>query len=153
MARRPQTLQGAIPDFSVDGVRDPENPEGPRVEVVFPGDLLHDYASTDPVKFRNFEIARAVLLDPQRILRAVRRLENEPYWCYTGRPEQIFKFYDAETQEETRIPLGPHRLFAVYTQRNVVYEWRPLKASETDPTLPSADSIAVEREQWTSPTI
>ena len=109
---------------------DPANPNGPKVDVTFPGDLtlrLYKYSS---VRYENLRAAKYVLENTERIFFGVREF-SKGGWCYTGRPVEWY------IRENIVAPFPEHMVFAVYLNPNMrVYECRAEHAADDDPLSP-----------------
>jgi len=109
---------------------DPNNPDGPRIDVVFPARYTLGLYKHSPVDFENLRAAKYVLENTERIFFGVREF-NEGGWCYTGRPST---WYIRETIE---VPFPKNRLFAVYVNPLMhVFECRAEFADDLDPLCP-----------------
>ena len=110
--------------------RNPEDPDGPLVDVFFPGDLtsrLYKYAS---VRYQNLIAAKAILENTRRIFRGVREY-NQGGWCYTGQPQSWF------IREDVEVPFPPDKVFAVYVNPQMrVYECRAEFCADDDELCP-----------------
>lgn len=108
----------------------PDDPDGPRVDAIFPADFtlrLYKYA---PVQYNNLIVARQVLLSPLRIFYGIREY-NQGGWCYTGRPAEWY------VRENTVVPFPASLVFAVYLNPNMrVYECRAERADPDDTCNP-----------------
>lgn len=109
---------------------DPNDPDGPKVDAIFPGDLTLRYYKYSPVRYQNLIAAKFVLEHTQRVFFGVREY-NEGGWCYTATPAEWYVKPD-------RIEAFPQTLvFAVYLNPNMrVYECRAEEAAHDDPQSP-----------------
>ncbi len=109
---------------------DPQNPTGPKVDAIFPGDLTLRYYKYSPVRYFNLITAKHVLDNAERIFFGVREF-NEGGWCYTGRPDEWY------IRENVIAPFPGDKVFAVYLNPNLrVYECRAEYADPDDPLSP-----------------
>jgi hypothetical protein len=123
---------------------DPVNPDGPRVEVIIPAELIERVYKYDPTQFENFRCAKIVLDDPKRIFAGVRPI-NDGWWCYTGRPSRW------HIREEVTVDFPRSLIFAVYiNSRHEVYEFRAEKADPVDNLNPIGWETRFGGLVWTS---
>ncbi len=116
-------------DFKWHGIN-PENPEGPRTDIVFPADYTLALYKHSPVDYENLRAAKYVLDHTERIFYGVRTL-NHGGWCYTGRPEEWY------IRPGIEVPFPRDRIFAVYVNpRMRVYECRAEFQADDDPLAP-----------------
>ncbi|MCX7425269.1 MAG: hypothetical protein NTW96_06545 [Planctomycetia bacterium] len=109
---------------------DPTNPDGPRIEVVFPAAYTTRLFKYAPVDFENLRSAKYVLENTQRIFFGVRAF-NEGGWCFSGRPREWF------LKERIVVPFPHDKVFVVYINpRMQVYECRAEFIAEDDPLAP-----------------
>jgi hypothetical protein len=114
-------------------IRNPEQPEGSKIEATIPHHLILNFYKFYPVRYENFRATKIVLENPLRIFSGVRQL-NEGGFCFTGRPS---KWY---IKEDIVAPFPANLVFAVYLNpRYFVYECR---------AEPSADDDADCPEDW-----
>ena len=69
--------------------RNPEDPEGPRIQVTIPHEVYLRAYKYRPVDYQNLRLVKEVLEDPKRIFWGIRE-HNEGGWCYTGVPSTLF---------------------------------------------------------------
>jgi len=116
-------------DFSVKTVN-PFDPEGDRVEVVIPGDLITRQYKYSSVDWHNLRAVKFVLENPLRIFKGVRDYETGGY-CYVGRPPEW------HIREKVVVPFPKRLVYAVYVNPNMrLYEHRAEKAAADDPLCP-----------------
>jgi len=116
-------------DFACKTI-DPDNPDGPRIDAIFPGDLTLRYYKFSPVRYRNLIAAKFVLENPRRIFCGVREF-NPAGWCYVSRPVTWY------THEEVTAPFPEDLVFAVYPNPNMrAYECRAEHTAQDDPLAP-----------------
>jgi|SRR6185437_5850122 len=109
----------------------PTDPNGEKIDAIFPGDLTLRWYKYTPVRYENLRAAKWVLEHPERIFYGVREY-NEGGWCYTARPSS---WYVREREEG---PFPQNLVFAVYLNPNMrVYECRAEMASGDDPFSPT----------------
>ena len=117
-------------DFTCQAI-DPKNPTGPKIEVIFPGDLTERCYKYSPVRYRNLIAAKFVLDYTERIYFGVREF-NEGGWCYTARPREWY------IREQVVVPFPEDLVYAVYLNPNMrVYEWRAERVGQDDPFAPA----------------
>ena len=117
-------------DFSYLAI-DPRNPDGPRVDVIFPASYTLRIYKHSPVDFENLRAAKHVLDDTDRIFFGVREY-NEGGWCYTGRPQSWY------IKEGIETPFPKSLVFAVYVNPLLhVYECRAEFVADDDPLCPA----------------
>ena len=110
--------------------RNPEDPEGDRIDVIFPAELTQRFYKFTPVRYWNLTAAKAVLDDVKRIFWGIREF-NPGGWCFTGRPEVWY------IRQDVTATFPEHLVFAVYLNpRNRVYECRAERASDDDQYSP-----------------
>ena len=68
------------------GTINPNDPDGQRISVTIPAQVIENYYTFHPVRFENLRCAKCVLEKPLRIFAGIRQW-NEGGWCFTGRPE------------------------------------------------------------------
>ena len=108
----------------------PSDPDGPKIDAIFPGDLTTRYYKYSPVRYQNLKAAKFVLEHTDRIFFGVREF-NEGGWCYTARPAQW------HIRENTTAPFPNDMVYAVYLNPNMrVYECRAERAAQDDPKCP-----------------
>ena len=108
----------------------PTSPEGPKVDVVIPGDLILKLHKDNSVKYQNFETAKYVLDNPERIFSGVRQF-NEGGWCYVGCPAEWY------IKERVCVPFPQDKIFAVYLNINMfLYEFRAEFRADDDSMCP-----------------
>jgi hypothetical protein len=116
-------------DFACKTI-DPNDPNGPRIEVIFPGSLTLRYYKYAPVRYWNLIAAKHVLELPERIFWGVREY-NEGGWCYVGKPAEWY------VRENVKAPFPGNKVFAVYINPLMrVYECRAEYAAEDDRLCP-----------------
>jgi len=116
-------------DFTCQAIN-PEDPDGPKITVVFPGGYTSRLFKYWPVDFENLRAAKAVLENTERIFCGVREF-NEGGWCYTGRPSEWC------IRERIVVPFPRNKVFAVYMNpRMFVYECRAEHADAEDSLCP-----------------
>ena len=109
---------------------DPQNPNGPRIDVIFPAGYTLGLYKHSSVDFENLRAARCVLENTDRIFFGVREF-NEGGWCYTGRPQMWF------IRERIEVPFPKDRVFAVYVNPLMrVYECRAEFVADDDLLCP-----------------
>jgi hypothetical protein len=109
---------------------DPNDPDGPRIEVVFPARYTLGLYKHAPVDFENLRAAKYVLENTARLFYGVREF-SEGGWCYTGRPQAWY------IKERIEAPFPRTLVFAVYVnERMRVFECRAEVAAEDDPMSP-----------------
>lgn len=116
-------------DYKWHGI-DPENPEGPPIEIVFPAGYTLSLYKYWRVDYENLRAAKYVLENTERIFFGV-RIFNQGGWCYTGRPEEWY------IREQIVVPFPKDKVFAVYINpRMRVYECRAERIANDDPLAP-----------------
>ena len=116
-------------DFACKTI-DPTNPDGARIDAIFPGDLTLRYYKYSPVRYKNLMAAKFVLEHTERVFFGVREY-NEGGWCYTARPGQW------HVREDVIAPFPRELVFAVYLNPNMrVYECRAEHAALDDSNCP-----------------
>lgn len=106
-------------------VVDPYNPKG-SIEVIIPSDLIIRLYKYHPIRYKNFEAAKEVLENPERIFSGIRSI-NEGGLCYVGCPKE---WYITENQ---KVPFPDNRVFAVYLNfANKLYTFRAEYADTED---------------------
>ena len=116
-------------DFACKTI-DPDNPDGPRIDAIFPGALTLRYWKYSPVRYYNLIAAKFVLEHPQRVFYGVREY-NEGGWCYTARPDEWY------VKESVTAAFPASMVFAVYLNPNMrVYECRAEMAASDDRMCP-----------------
>ena len=109
---------------------DPTDPEGPRIDVIFPGAYTLGLFKHCPVDYENLRAAKYVLENAERIFFGVREF-NEGGWCYTGHPITWY------IRERIEVPFPKDKLFAVYVNpRMRVFECRAEFVAADDPLCP-----------------
>lgn len=127
--QRSNAENGLASDYSCKTI-DPENPDGPKIDVIFPAGYALRLFKYWPVDFQNLRAAKYVLENVERIFFGVREF-NEGGWCYTGRPNEWY------IREGIEVPFPKDKVFAVYTNpRMHVYECRAEWAADDDPLCP-----------------
>jgi len=116
-------------DYACQAI-DPNNPDGPRINIIFPAGYTLRLYKHSPVDFENLRAAKYVLDNTARIFFGVRQF-NEGGWCYTGRPQTWY------IREAIEAPFPKDRVFAVYVNpRMQVFECRAEVAATDDPLCP-----------------
>jgi hypothetical protein len=120
-------------DFHCE-TRNPKDPTGSKITVVLPGKLIERYHKKTYVAFQNFEAAKEVLDNPQRIFTVIREFGEEQRWCYSGHPERWY------VAENVAAPFPEDLVFAVYLYAGasaiIIYNWRAEHAAQDDPMSP-----------------
>ncbi len=117
-------------DYKWHGIN-PENPEGPQVEIVFPAGYTLALYKHAPVDYENLRAAKYVLDHTERIFYGVRTSFYPGGWCYTGRPMEWY------IKERIEAPFPSNRIFAVYINPQMkVYECRAEFQADDDPLAP-----------------
>jgi len=102
----------------------PDDPDGPPIDVIIPLRVVRAYFKRNPVAYENLRCAKWVLEHPLRIFSGVREFQ-EGGWCYTGRP----LYWHIRPEVVAEFPVG--LVYVVYIQPSrLVYEWR---AEDVDP--------------------
>ena len=110
--------------------RDPLNPMGDPIEVIFPASLTEKWYKEQPIRYENLRAAKFVLDNVQRIFSGTRRL-NDGFWCYTVRPTEWY------IKEKVIAPFPNHLVFAVCLDTRMrVYDCRGEFASDDDKLCP-----------------
>jgi len=86
---------------------DPNNPAGPKIGAIFPGDYALHLYKYYPVLYENIRAAQYVLEHTERIFFGVREFD-EGGWCYIGRPAEWY------IAEGVVAPFPDNMIFAVY---------------------------------------
>mgnify|MGYP000098689916 CR=1 FL=1 len=109
---------------------DPSAPDGPKIDVIFPGELTLRYFKYSPVRYMHLITAKYVLEHTERIFFGVREF-NDGGWCYTARPDEW------HIRENVVAPFPKEMVFAVYLNPNLrVYEFRAERAAKDDAACP-----------------
>ena len=123
---------------------DPSNPDGPKVDAIFPGGYTLRLYKYSPVAYENLRAAKYVLENPKRVFFGLREF-NEGGWCYTGRPPEW------HIREKIVVPFPRDKVFAVYLNpRMQVYECRAEYAADDDPLSPVNWETRYEWPIWKS---
>ena len=110
--------------------RNPLDPEGDPIDVVFPAGLTEKWYKQDPVRYENLRAAKFVLENVKRIFRGVRRL-NEGFWCFTGRPSTW------NIRQDVIVPFPDKFVFAVCVDSLMrTYDCRAEYVAVDDPLCP-----------------
>ena len=116
-------------DYSCETI-DPNNPAGPRIQVIFPAAYTLRLFKYNPVDFEKLRAAKYVLENTGRIFFGVRQF-NEGGWCYTGHPPEW------TIKPQIVVPFPRDKLFAVYVNpRMHVYECRAELVAPDDASFP-----------------
>ena len=108
----------------------PENPNGPKIDAVFPAEYTAKLFKFWPVDYQNLRAAKYVLENVERIFFGVRDF-NEGGWCFTARPKDWY------IRERIEVPFPKDKLFAVYLNpRMYVYECRAEFVADDDSFCP-----------------
>ncbi len=108
----------------------PEDPDGPEIDAIFPAGYTARLFKYWPVDFENLRAAKFVLENAKRIFFGVRDF-SKGGWCYTGR---LTEWY---IKERIEVPFPLDKVFAVYMNpRMHVYECRAEYADNEDPLCP-----------------
>jgi hypothetical protein len=123
---------------------DPNNPTGPKIEVIIPHciyDRAYKYTS---VKYENLRAAKEVLENPLRIFWGIRE-HSEGGWCYVGKPAKLY------VSETTIIDFPQDKVFAVYvTDRYEVFDWNVEYADDKDALSPKGWESRYRSLKWAS---
>ena len=108
----------------------PEDPDGPKRDAIFPAAYTTRLFKYWPVDFENLRAAKFVLENTRRVFFGVRHF-SEGGWCYTGRPTEWY------IRERIEVPFPLDKVFAVYMNPQMpVYECRAEYADNQDPLCP-----------------
>ena len=130
-------------DFACKTI-DPNDPTGPKVDAVFPGEYTLRLYKYSPVDYENLRAAKYVLENTERIFSGVREF-NEGGWCYTGHP------VDWCIKEGVVATFPDHLLFAVYLNPNLrVYECRAEHVAHDDARCPKGWQTRYRGLTWKS---
>jgi len=135
--------ENTVGDFACQTI-DPNNPTGPKIDVIFPGDYtlcLYKYAR---VRYENLRAAKYVLEHTERIFYGVQD-SDQGGWCYVGRPAEWY------AAEGVIAPFPDKRIFAVYVNPNMrVYLCRDEYVDERDARCPENWMIRYRGILWKS---
>jgi hypothetical protein len=96
---------------------DPNNPTGPKIEVVIPHYIYERFFKYNSIKYENIRAVKEVLDNPLRIFWGI-RAHSEGGWCYVGVPTSIY------IQENITADFPRDKVFAVYISDNYeVFDW------------------------------
>jgi hypothetical protein len=111
--------------------RDPNDPDGPCIDAIFPAYYTSKLFKHSPVDYENLRAAKYVLEHPERIFYGIREF-NEGGWCYTGQPADWY------IRDGIQVPFPKHLVFAVYLNPNMqVYECRAERVADDDAFSPA----------------
>lgn len=131
----------AMRDFEI-AIRNPEDPEGTKVQATLPAYLATKAYKDDPIQFANLVAAKHVVENPVRIFYGVRQY-NQGGWCYTGRPAQW------DIREGVTVPFPPNLIYAVYLNpRLTIYAWTAHKVAGDDALSPEDWQNRYEGLTW-----
>lgn len=106
--------------------KNPLNPEGELIDVIFPGDMTLRWYKTSPVRYWNLIAAKFVLENTQRVFRGLREFSTGG-WCYTGTPEKW------HIRMDVIVPFPKDKVYAVYVNpRMRVFECRAEFVADDD---------------------
>jgi hypothetical protein len=112
------------------GTINPNDPDGQKISVTIPVQVIENYYTFHPVRFENLRCAKHVLERPLRIFAGIRQW-NEGGWCFTGRPESW------NIRENIVAPFPGNLVYAVYlNERFYVFECRAELSASDDPNSP-----------------
>ncbi len=121
---------------------DPNNPTGPKIEVIIPHDIIERAYKYNSVKYENLRAAKEVLENPLRIFWGIRE-HSEGGWCYVGRPTKLY------VTETTVIDFPNDKVFAVYiTDRYEVFDWNVEYADNKDAMSPMGWESRYRSLKW-----
>ena len=95
---------------------DPDNPNGPKKEVILSPSLALRYFKSDIVRYQNLCAVDEVFKDPLRIFSKI-RIHSDGGWCYIGRPKTWYVSENVTSQ-----PFPSNLVYAVYINDRMVLQ-------------------------------